>query len=307
MSTMTDERLVNSRMDNDLAELAQRIAALIEDDGTIEMRPGVFLSRSAELAGRFYGSCEPSFCVIAQGSKTVQLGDDIFRYDPAHYLISTMELPCMAEVAKASAEEPYLSFRLVLDPSVVTSVMVESAQTQSRTETRAMDVSPLGPTLLDAALRLVRLLDSPLDYEVLGPLVVREIIYRLLAGPQGNRMRHLARLGGSSHRMVRAIDRIRRDFDKLLRVEEIAADLDMSVSGFHAHFKTATSMSPLQFQKQLRLQEARRLMLSESLDAAEAGFRVGYEDASHFNRDYKRLFGHPPVRDVARLRAELAS
>ena len=194
--------------------------------------------------------------------------------------------------------------RLVLDPSVVTSVMVESGLVHPNGDggVRAVDVSALDAKLLDATLRLVRLMETPGEYRVLGPLVVREIVYRLLTGAQGNRMRHLATFGGHEHRMVRAVTKLRENFDRPLRIEAVARELGMSVSGFHAHFKTVTAMSPLQFQKQLRLQEARRLMLSENLDAAEAGYRVGYEDASHFSREYKRHFGEPPVRDVGRLR-----
>ena len=214
----------------------------------------------------------------------------------------------MGEVVEASPGRPYLSLRLVLDPSVVTSVMVESGLVQPRGDggVKAVDVSPLDANLLDATLRLVRLIDTANEYRVLAPLVIREIVYRLLTGAQGNRMRHLATFGGHAHRMVRAVERLRENFDKPLRIEDIARELSMSISGFHAHFKAVTAMSPLQFQKQLRLQEARRLMLSENLDAAEAGYRVGYDDASHFSREYKRHFGKPPVRDVERLR-ELAS
>jgi AraC-like DNA-binding protein len=219
-----------------------------------------------------------------------------------------MELPLIGEVVEASREQPYLSFRLVLDPSVVTSVMVESGVVHPRGDgsgVKAIDVSALDANLLDATVRLVRLIDTPSEYRALAPLVVREIVYRLLTGAQGSRMRHLATFGGQAHRMVRAIAKLRENFDKPLQTEDLARDIGMSVSGFHAHFKAVTAMSPLQFQKQLRLQEARRLMLSENLDAAEAGYRVGYDDASHFSREYKRHFGAPPMRDVERLR-ELA-
>jgi AraC-like DNA-binding protein len=154
--------------------------------------------------------------------------------------------------------------------------------------------------------RLVRLIDKPKEYRALAPLVVREIAYRLLSGEQGGRMRHLATEGGHAHKMVRAVAKIRENYDKPLRIERVARELGMSASGFHAHFKAVTAMSPLQFQKTLRLQEARRLMLSEHLDAAEAGYRVGYEDPAYFSRDYKRHFGKPPRRDVERLR-ELAT
>jgi AraC-like DNA-binding protein len=166
----------------------------------------------------------------------------------------------------------------------------------------AMDVSPLDPRLLDAVVRLVRLTDSPSEARVLAPLVIREIMYRLLIGAQGSRLRHIAVLGGSTHRIAMAVDLMRREFNQPLRIESIAQQLGMSVSGFHHQFKAVTALSPLQFQKRLRLQEARRLMLGEHLDAASAGYRVGYDDAAHFNREYKSLFGLPPVRDVERLR-----
>jgi AraC-like DNA-binding protein len=293
-----------TRMKADQAELAERIARALPRDGSSEPQPGLHFRRHSTPTQRLYASSHPSFCVIAQGSKDIVLGDERFRYDSAHYLISTIELPLVGEVVEATPQRPYLSFRLVLDPSVVTSVMVETGQVQSRGEAsvKAVDVSPLDARMLDATLRLVRLIDSPAEYRALSPLVIREIVYRLLTGLQGNRMRHLATFGGHAHRMVRAVGKLRDQFDKPLRIEGLARELGMSVSGFHAHFKAVTAMSPLQFQKQLRLQEARRLMLTENLDAAEAGYRVGYDDASHFNREYKRHFGEPPMRDVEQMR-----
>lgn len=295
------------RVEGDLAELAERIGRALPDDGAIEVQPGVHFRRTSTPGQRVHGVCEPQLCVMAQGSKVILLGEETYRYDPAHYLITTMELPITGEVVEASTERPYLGFGLTLDPAIVTSLMVESGLVEPRGENsvKALDVSVLDAELLDATLRLVRLVEKPSEYPVLAPLVTREIIYRLLTGAQGNRLRHLATFGGQAHRMVRAVDVIRQNFDKPLKIEDVARELYMSVSGFHAHFKAATAMSPLQFQKQLRLQEARRLMLSENLDAAQAGYRVGYEDASHFSRDYKRQFGEPPLRDVERLR-ELA-
>ena len=163
----------------------------------------------------------------------------------------------------------------------------------------AIDFSPLDVNLLDASTRLIRLTHSPDEYRVRAPLITREIVYRLLIGAQGRRLCHLAKLGGQAHKMARAIETIRENFDQPLRIEDIAQLLDMSVSGFHAHFKAATALSPLQFQKQLRLQEARRLMLNENLDAAQAGMQVGYDDASPFSREYNRHVGEPPRRSVA--------
>jgi AraC-like DNA-binding protein len=292
-----------SRMQSDMAELAARIARALPEDGTIQPQPNVHFYRCSEPTEPIHGFYEPAICVIAQGCKEIMLGEDCFRYDAAHYLITTVDLPVAGQVVEATPRKPYLGFRLVFDPSVVASVMVESGIAQPRDGgVKALNVSPLDGDLIDAALRLVRLIDTPDAYHVLGPLVIREIIYRLLTGAQASRMCHLATFGGHAHRMVRAVQKLRENYNKTLRMEDLAQTLGMSVSGFHAHFKAVTAMSPLQFQKQLRLQEARRLMLNENLDAAEAGYRVGYDDASHFNREYKRQFGEPPMRDVERLR-----
>ncbi len=246
----------------------------------------------------------PSFCVIAQGSKEVLLGSDRYQYDPMHYLLGTVELPIASRILEATQEKPYLGIRLDLDPTLVGSVMVEAGypSAQRGASVKAIDVSPLDTDLLDATVRLVRLLNSPSEAHVLAPLIKREIIYRLLIGEQGNRLRQIAVLGGYTHHIARAVDRLRKDFNQPLRIEDIARELGMSVSGFHHHFKSVTAMSPLQFQKQLRLQEARRLMLGQNLDATTAAYQVGYDDPSHFNREYKRQFGAPPMRDVERLR-----
>jgi AraC-like DNA-binding protein len=285
-------------------ELAERIARAVPEDGVVEPLKGLYLRRSSTPTDPLHGVSEPSFCVIAQGSKEVLLGDSRYRYDAAHYLLATIELPVVSRVIEASAERPYLSLRLELDPVLVGSVMVEAGHLSFRNggDVRAMDVSPLDADLLDATVRLMRLLDKQSEVRVLRPLITREILYRLLMGEQGNRLRHLALLGGQTESIAEAIERLRREFNQPLRIESIARELGMSVSGFHHHFKAVTAMSPLQFQKQLRLQEARRLMLGEHLDAASAGYRVGYEDASQFSREYKRLFGQPPMRDVERLR-----
>ena len=307
MKNATSERETR-RMRADQEELAERIARTTPHEGTVEVQPGLHFRRCSRPTERLHSFTKPSFCVIAQGSKELVVGDDHFRYDPAHYMVSTVELPMIGQIVEASPERPYLGFWLVLEPSVVTSVMVESGAVQrgDGSGLKSVDVSALDGNLLDATLRLVRLVDAPAEYRVLAPLVIREIVYRLLTGAQAGRLRHLATFGGHAHRMVRAVEKLRMNFNKPLRIEEVARELGMSVSGFHAHFRAVTAMSPLQFQKQLRLQEARRLMLSEDLDAAEAGYRVGYDDASHFSREYKRHFGEPPMRDVGRMR-ELAT
>src|SRR5260221_403979 len=287
-------------------ELVERIARAVHDDGTVQPLPGLYLSRASVPLEPLHSVLEPSLCVIAQGSKEVLLGDSRYRYDPSHYLLATIELPRVSQVLEASKERPYLSLRLSLAPTLVSSVMVEAGHAQPRdpADVRAIAVSPLDVHLLDAIVRLTRLLDSPADAPVLLPLITREIIYRLLGGEQGTRLRNLAIHGGYTPHIARAVGRLRRDFDQPLRIENIAQELGMSVSGFHHHFKAVTAMSPLQFQKRLRLQEARRLMLGEDLDAASAAYRVGEHDASHLNREYKSLFGVPPMLDVQRLPGE---
>ena len=290
-------------------ELVERIAGAVRDDGTATPLAGLQLRRASSPTELGHGVSYPCFCVIAQGSKEILLGDTRYRYNPAHYLIVTAALPIATRITEASPEHPYLGLVLKLDPTLVGSVMVEAGHLapQRHSAVTAIDVSSLNAGLLDAVVRLVRLLDSPTDAPFLAPLVTREIVYRLLMGEQGGRLRHLAALGGSTHRITEAVERLRHDFDRPLRIEDLAHELGMSVSGFHHHFRTVTAMSPLQFQKQLRLQEARRLMLGEGLDAASAGYRVGYGNASHFTREYKRLFGAPPMHDVEHLRAGAAA
>src|SRR5829696_6934292 len=248
-------------------ELLERIARAIREDGTVEPLEGLGLRRASSPTELGHGVSYPALCVIAQGSKEILLGDDRYRYDPAHYLITTASLPIASRITEASEERPYLGLVLGLDPALVGSVMVEAGHPAPRgySAVKAIDVSPLDAGLLDAVVRLVGLVDSPAEARFLAPLVTREIVYRLLTGEQGGRLRHVAALGGRRHRIVRAMERLRKDFDRPLRIEEIARELGMSVSGFHHHFRAVTAMSPLQFQKQLRLQEARRLMLGEGL------------------------------------------
>ena len=285
-------------------ELTNLIARAISDDGACEALPGVWVHRRSVSIGPIHGRSQPAFCVIAQGSKDVRIGTRTFHYDSAHYLIASIELPIISEIRDASPERPYLSLRLDLDPMLVGSVIVDAGvdPVAGSTHTQSIDVSELNSELLDATVRLLQLVDRPRDRQFLVPLVIREIVYLLLRGDQGGRLQQIALHGGSSQRVLPAIERMRREFNRPIRIETMARDAGMSVSSFHHQFKRVTAMSPIQFQKQLRLQEARRLILSEDLDAANAGFTVGYEDASHFNRDYKRLFGAPPMRDAARLR-----
>jgi AraC-like DNA-binding protein len=295
------------RMQNNREELIDRMAQVLPEDGSLEAFAGFFLARSSKPTESVQSVYQPAFCFVAQGSKHVLLGEKLYRYDPGHFLIFTVDLPVVFQVEEASKEQPYLGLRLNLDPSLVASVLMESGVEAKKGDAsaKAIDVSPINAGMLDAVVRLVRLLDTPDQLKFLAPLIIREIIYRLLETGQGARLSHLLASGGDTGRISRAIGHLRENFNQPLRMDEIARELGMSVSGFHHHFKSVTAMSPLQFQKQIRLQEARRLMLGEELDAASAGFRVGYEDPTYFSRDYKKLFGAPPQRDIARLRSNL--
>lgn len=286
------------------AELVERLGRAMHCDGRIYPLKGLMLRRESAPTEMGHGMSYLSLCVIAQGSKEVLFGGNRYRYDPAQYMIATAAVPIATRVVDASDKRPYLALVLDLDPTLVGSVMVEAGHIPSRSQSAvtAIDVNPLDAGLLDAAVRLVRLLETPAQARFLTPLITREIIYRLLVGAQGARLSQIAAPGGSTYRITEAIEWLRNDFSQALSIENIARELGMSVSGFHHHFRSLTAMSPLQFQKHLRLQEARRLMLGEGLDAASAGYRVGYGDASHFTREYKRLFGLPPMRDIERLR-----
>lgn len=273
--------------------------------------PGLRLFRADDLNGSVCGTYEPCVALILQGSKRVVVGSDTFVYDRQRFLITSLQLPAVATILEASPERPYLALVLALDLREIATLILggqvpEAPTPRGRAEAadlRAMATGAVTLPLLDAFNRLLDLVEQPEHLAVLGPLVRREIFYRLLVGETGARLRQIAAVGSQGHQIARAIDRLQTRFAEPLRVEELAREVRMSVSTFHHHFKALTSMSPLQYQKQLRLAEARRLMLAERLDAATAGYRVGYESASQFSREYSRQFGAPPMRDMAGLRA----
>ncbi|MDR3706786.1 MAG: AraC family transcriptional regulator [Capsulimonadaceae bacterium] len=285
-------------------ELHGRIEAVAQADGTLEPVKGLHLNRYSRPSEPIHGVSEPSICILAQGAKILLLGDDRLTYRKFQYLIVTAELPYTGQIVDASPECPYLGVRLDFDPALVGSVIVEAGQvvSQNCAGVKAMAVNTLDEDLLDAVVRYVRLIDSPGDARVLAPMIMREIVYRLLLGDQGARLRHIAMLTGYTDSITTAIEKLRNGFDKPLRMDDVAGELGMSPSSFYSQFKAVTAMSPLQFQKQLRLQEARRLLLNGDFDAAGAGFKVGYDDASQFNREYKRFFGAPPMSDVRQMR-----
>ncbi|MBC8090338.1 MAG: AraC family transcriptional regulator [Phycisphaerae bacterium] len=250
---------------------------------------------------------EPALCLVVQGAKQVILNGEVYSYDPSRYLIVSMEVPVSGQVTRASADEPYLCVKLDLDAGEIAALILMSGlgATREPTLSRAMALAPTSAPLLDAVLRLTRLLESEEDIEALAPLARREILYRLLKSEQGAQMRQIAATGGPSQRVARAIGWLKKHFAEPLHIEEIARQVHMSPSSLHHHFKAVTAMSPLQYQKQLRLQEARRLMLATDVDAASAAYRVGYESPSQFGREYRRLFGAPPATDVRRLREQI--
>jgi AraC-like DNA-binding protein len=270
---------------------------------------GLFLHRISQPTGAKPGLQKAALGVIAQGSKRLLIGDDAYEYDPFHYLISSVDLPVVAKVSVASPTLPYLGLRLELNVEEITSLISdESLPPQPPAEAaRALCVNPLGGALLDAVLRLLRLLDTPRDIPILAPLVKRELLYRLLMNGQGAVLRQSVLQDSQLNRVAKAIRILRDNYAQPLRVEEIARDVHMSVSSLHHHFKQATAMSPLQYQKHLRLQEARRLMLTDDAGVALAAHSVGYESSSQVSREYSRLFGSPPLRDKQRWKDETAS
>jgi len=286
------------------------MAFALPNDGAIETLDGLFLARLTEPMETKLALYEPALCFVVQGRKQVLVGEDVLQYDPGNYLLFTVDLPVVFRVEQASKEMPYFGLRLNLDPAIVTSVMMEAGVESRKGDAsiKAIGVNAVEADLLDAIVRLVRVADKPGEKQIIAPLIKREIVYRLWAGGEGARLSHLV-VGskGATRRISRAIGRLREHYSEPLKIDEMARDLGMSISGFHHHFRSVTSMSPLQFQKQIRLQEARRLMLGEDLDAASAGHRVGYEDPAYFSRDYKKLFGAPPRRDIANLRSNLAA
>jgi len=246
---------------------------------------------------------EPALCLVAQGRKQAMLAGKTFTYDPARYLIVSVELPVLGHVVEASPDEPYLCLALNFDPVVLSDLVMQIPAEQAQAPALGLTLCDASPTLLDAAVRLLRLLSDPLAAPVLAPLAEREILFRLLCGPYGATLRQIASAQGRTAQVSRAIGWIKDHFAEPFSIDRLSDAAAMSASSLHEHFKAVTAMSPLQYQKQLRLQEARRLMLAGPLDAATAAFRVGYESPSQFSREYRRLFGEPPARDIGRLRA----
>ncbi len=282
-------------------ELAHKIASSIgSQERLITDIPGLLLSRRTAPTAPASATYEPSLAVVAQGRKRADLGGTTFIFDESRYLLTSLDLPVTCNVIEASEAVPYLCFVLKLEIPVVRELLSreEIQAPEASSESPAMATGETTAELLDACCRLIDLLNTPQDIPFLSGLIQREIIYRILRGPEGARLRAIATLGDQSHRTAKAIAWVRTNYAKPLRVEDLAKIAGMGVSTLHHHFRALTAMSPLQYQKQLRLQAARERLLMDGLDAASAAFEVGYESASQFNREYSRFFGQPPIRDI---------
>jgi AraC-like DNA-binding protein len=275
-----------------------------EGDRLVTAIPGLSLHRRDAPTPPASYMYEPSICVVAQGAKRVLLGHDGYVYDAHHFLITAVDLPAVWQIIKASREKPYLGLVLKLDRREISQLMADSNLPEPRAQAsrRGMAIGEVTLPLLTAFQRLIDLLAEPMDIPILAPIIQREIVYRLLVGDQGVRLRQMVSAGSQSHQIAQAIDWLKSHFTGALRIEDLATQINMSPSTFHHHFRALTAMSPLQYQKWLRLNEARRLMLTERSDAATAALQVGYESPSQFSREYRRLFGAPPLRDIAHLR-----
>ena len=288
-----------------LDEIAAVIARHVPTDGfhatPIER---VTLVRSSTVTMPMPNVYRPQLCLVAQGYKEVTLGDRVFSYAPGRYGVVTYDLPAIGHVVEATPDKPYLCLYLDFDPVMLGDLALRVPPPPGvPSQPIGKTVSDAGAGLLDAALRLLRLLDDPAALPVLGPLAEQEILYHLLAGPDGARMRHITSGQGRVAQVGRAIAWIGKNFRERFSIERLAAEVGMSPSSLHEHFRAVTAMTPLQFQKQLRLQGARSLMLLQDVAVATAAVEMGYESPSQFSREYRRHFGEPPARDIARLRA----
>jgi AraC-like DNA-binding protein len=300
----------DKRRDDYRSELARKIAQAIgKEEKRITEIPGVSLHRRTAPTPPCRATYHPGIIVVAQGSKRVNLGRTSFTYDESNFLLTAVDLPIVSWVAKATIDRPCLVLGLKLEMSMVRELLALEAihVAEVPTDKPGMSIGETTPEFLNACCRLVDLLDSPQDIPFLSSVIQREIIYRILRGSAGARLRAVATLGDQSHRTAKAVAWIAANYAKTLRVEELAQVSNMGVSTLHHHFRALTAMSPLQYQKQVRLQSARSLMLNNGLDAASAAFEVGYESATQFSREYSRFFGQPPMRDVKAALSSVAS
>ncbi|MBM7655445.1 AraC family transcriptional regulator [Neobacillus cucumis] len=286
-------------------ELANLIYRYSGDDGVHQTAiPSLFLIRESVVTEPIARVNETSFCIIVQGEKEVLLAEERFRYGPGHYIVASVDLPVTGQVIKASSDTPYLALKLEFTPNQILAVLSDSdiRVGKKKNAKRAMFVSKVEPSLLDAVIRLARLLENPKHIPSLAPLYTKEILYWILQGPHGGALEQMAIEGSNGDRIRDVIEHIINNYDRSFKIEQLADIANMSVASLHRHFKEVTAMSPIQFQKQLRLQEAKRMLLADSTDIADVAFRVGYESQSQFSREYSRMFGLPPREDINRMR-----
>jgi AraC-like DNA-binding protein len=288
-------------MRDELRELVARHSV----EGSVALPvPRLTLHRSARPTEPVQVLYRPALCVVLQGGKRAILGTRVFTYDPDSYLVLSVELPLTSAVVEADRKRPYLGMSLALERSILSPLILEvSGAEPVRPLSAGLTQSPLGPDLLDPLLRLMRLMDSPGDVDFLAPLIEREILFRVLRGPQASVLRQIATAGGRAARIERATTWIKEHHAEPIRIEALAELASMSLSSFHQHFKTLTTMSPVKYQKGIRLQEARRLMMSGQFDMTRIGFAVGYGSPSQFSREYRNAFGATPAQDAVRLRS----
>lgn len=292
-----------------LDQIARLIAQNTDEDGVFETAiPRLSVIRMSKPTEPLHVLHQPAVCIIAQGAKQVMLADEIFRYTPGQYLVVSVDMPITGQVLEATQEEPYLCLRLDLDLKLLTEMLVDmpAALAAPTMRKKCIGLSQTTPEFLDATLRLIQLLDRPDEIAYLAPLIERELMFRLLRGDQAEMIRQILAPENRLQQVNRAISWIRQNFSAPFSIEQVAVEARMSTSSLHQHFREVTAMSPLQYQKQLRLQEARRLILGNAMDAATAAHQVGYDSPSQFSREYRRLFGAPPIQDVTRLRSEPA-
>ncbi|BBB92531.1 MAG TPA: AraC family transcriptional regulator [Methylomusa anaerophila] len=303
--TLTPQKYTSTKQ-HELARLIKRFSG---SDGDHETQiSSLHLICDSNIAVPICHIQKPSLCIVAQGEKIVMLGSESYRYGVSDYLAVSVGVPITGRVTKASREFPYLAIRLDLDPNLIFDIMKETdlLPNKIKRSSRSLFLGKMPFNLLDAVVRLVQLLENPKDIPILAPLIIREILYRVLCDEQGDALKLIAMADSNFCRIAEVTEYIKKNYDKNLRIDDLAVIANMSSASLHRHFKDITAMSPLQYQKQIRLQEARRLLLSESFEAATVAYRVGYDSPSQFSREYLRMFGLPPISDIKQLRLALS-
>lgn len=293
---------------NNKTVLAEYIDRYAKKDGRYQTTiPSLSFTRMSNMTEPNHGLYKTSLCIIAQGKKEALLSEESYIYGPEDYLVASVDLPVVAHIVEATPDAPYLALALEIAPNEILEVLRELPKENNKKKNteRGLFVSQMKQPLLDAIARLVQLLDNPEDVPIMAPLIKKEIIYRIITEENGERLKQVALEGSSTNQINHVIKYIMQNYEKNMKVEELAEIANVSVSSLYRYFSEVTSMSPIQYQKQLRLQKARGLLISESANAADIAFRVGYESPSQFSREYARLFGRPPKKDIQYLEDKL--